>query len=247
MARLGRAMRRGAAIGGTASASSYVPTNFGFKYLYWAGGPETLASNPTDDTTQQYFYDEKNLVDLQQTDSTKRPKWKATAGPGGKPAWLFDGTNDYMPGTISVSGTVGWTIVVVGIIGAADRALWGNSAGNTYMYQNGTDWSMQGGPNVGGHGGHATAIDANKHLFSQVVTTTKMALEVDGTPQRSNQSGEAPYTLSTIQIGSMHPTYYFSNSYISLWGVYEGGDARDVAGWQAFEDWCETQYGLTVA
>ena len=217
-------------------------TDIAWPHCWWAGGPETVASSPTDDTTVEFFYDEKNSVDLRQTDSAKRPKYKASSGPNGKPSWLFDG-GDHMPGTISVASA--WTIVVVGSMSSADRAVFGNSDASVYIYQNGTDWVMQGGSVYGGHGGHATAIDTNYHLFTAVATATKLAIEVDGVPQRSNQSGESPTTLATIQVGSMHPTYYFCNTHIAFVGIYPG-DARDDANWGLFETWAATEYALAV-
>lgn len=222
----------------------YSPVSLGFKYLYWAGGPAFAATNPTNNTAITTWPDEMGLVNCTAVGASN-PTRQNTGGPNNQTSVLFD-SNDNMTGTLSGGGSSGFSVVAVAKFTAADRAVIGNTDGNLYLYTNGTDWVFEGG-NLGGCGGHVTAIDTNYHLFTGISTTTRYTMEVDGVVQQANQSGGTPRTLGVTYLGTFGPNYYYYQTYTPLIGIYDGGDVRDASGWQQFEDWCETQFSLTIA
>lgn len=226
-----------------AGASIYSPVTSGlFDHLYWAGGPAFAAANPTNASAIASWPDEMGAANATLV-SSSNPTRQDTGGPNGRTSVLLD-SNDNL--TMTWSGTSGFSIVAIGKFTAADRSILGNTAGQLYLYYNGSDWVFEGG-SLGACGGHVTAIDSNYHLFTGISTTTRYTMEVDGVVQQANQSGGTPRTLGTTYIGTMGPNYYYYQSYLPLLGIKKGSDIRDASGWTTFEDWTETEYGLTVA
>jgi hypothetical protein len=191
-------------------------------------------------------YVESN-ADLYQATGNKQPIYKsAVAALNDRPAWLGDGSNDYI-GTSTLSSSVAqaYSMVIVLTGMASGKAPFHARSANTgwSFYWNGADgrwWSFAG--SVLATTATNTA-DSGSHLLTFVANGASSKMYEDGSLLVTGAAGSATSdAFGLFDIGAVNFPF---GGHIAFAGLYAGDITADPE-WAAFKSWAAGLYGLTV-
>lgn len=228
-----------------AATAAFNPiTGVGWAHAYWTEGTEFTALSYSNGGAVSSWPDEVGTDDLAQATGIKQPLYRASTGPGSKPAVQGDASNDLLQVTFGSSIASSWTVVVV----AREKV-----SANQRMFDNGAGGGVavldvQSTPNYSITAGTArtggTPSNDTDHLYV-VCAGTSPYFERDGTSIVTSTIGTNTLTGLTLFSDRLDSTRKAAHL-ISFVGVYNG-DARGDAGWASFKSWVSTNYGITVA
>jgi len=208
-------------------------------HAYWAEGPEFVALSVAPDATVGTWPDEIGTADLTQGGGTQQPIYKTTAGPGGVPSILGDGT-DVMSTTFTTL-TQPNTIVFIGKCPqtSGNRFAYDgldSSNRNTFLRGSGGSFQYNAGTTI-----TAATADTNDHLWVTIYNGASSDSQQDGT---SYTGSAGTHSISGLRVFANNASLLQWVGYISFLGVYDGTlSAGDIT---ALETWATSHYGITI-
>lgn len=231
------------------------PTDIDWYSLQWAGGAEMVALGLSNGDPISNWPNEADGEDALSSGSA-RPLY-ITSGIGGQPSVYFDGVDDLVrhsntlsPGSPDVSQP--FTIV---LIGEVDGTPYVSSSTGNYFFDGRvstvrlsliTDssgrWRMAGSAAIWSSTGIA---DNDPHLFVMHFDGSSSEFDVDNITEGTGNAGGTNFDGLTI---GNHYDSSFAVDFegrIALVGI-KAGDIRDDPLWPDFVDWVGTHYGIPM-
>lgn len=182
-------------------------------------------------------------VALTQGTGTKQPVRAATSGPNSQPAVTFDGTDDFLKKTGTISVGQPDTIVIIGKFNALPGSMWvtdgdGTAGGRQLIGANATTWQVNAASGITGG-----TSNTSPHVFRIWFTPGTTTYTVDGATAFSGGAG--PNGLTGFTLGATNAGTSPANATFAAVGICSG-DATASGSWSALQAFITTKWGLTA-
>ncbi len=244
----GGASRRGAAP--VASAPEFNPlTAFAWAANYWASDPGW--TNPGDGLGVSSWRDSVAAVNALQAVGANQPLYRASyAGLNGKPAIEFDGTNDYLLSTATLTLAQPFSVVVIGktdstVAQSAATAKTGGTLATLFRHSTAATFAANAGTRLDGAATVTTATFAvtTGVMFTSVLNNLSSKVIV-GAATATGAAGTGAYTANPVLLGASGTTPTAPLDGAMAFVGFIAGDITAHGEWANLKAWATSFYGV---